>query len=70
VAFTALTVQVLGLLVGFFVCWVLVLAFLEILPPALCAQHSLRIAAGTAWLARGLLLLLFPLALPPQPPPG
>lgn len=64
VAFTALTVQVLGLLVGFFVCATLVLVFVEILPPALCAQHSLRIAAGTAWLARGLLFVLFPIAFP------
>ncbi|CAI7864763.1 unnamed protein product, partial [Closterium sp. NIES-53] len=55
---------VLGMLMGFILCVLLILLFVEIAPPAICARHSLRIASATAWLARLLLLLLSPVAYP------
>ena len=54
----------LGLLVGFLVASCLVLLFVEIAPPPICAHNSLRIASGSAWIATSLLWLLYPLALP------
>eukprot|EP00850_Spirogloea_muscicola_P021057 SM000235S08096 [mRNA] locus=s235:486:6946:+ [translate_table: standard] len=64
VAFTVLLSNILGILIGFVACTVLLLVFVEILPPALCAHHALRIAAGTAWVARSLVVVLFPIAWP------
>ena len=54
----------LGLLVGFLAASCLVLLFVEIAPPCICARHSLQVAAGSAWIATSLLWLLYPLALP------
>eukprot|EP00850_Spirogloea_muscicola_P011650 SM000073S21426 [mRNA] locus=s73:140316:146970:- [translate_table: standard] len=64
VAFTVLLSNILGILIGFVACTVLLLVFVEILPPALCAHHALRIAAGTVWVARSLVVVLFPIAWP------
>eukprot|EP00897_Mesotaenium_endlicherianum_P005240 jgi/Mesen1/4744/ME000241S03780 len=64
VAFAVFLSNILGLLVGFLACTLLILIFVEILPPAICSQHALQVASGTAWLARLLLITLFPIAFP------